>query len=142
MAQRQSPVKLTPKQQALRDLDEARVLLGTHVHLASEAWNPRELLRQSVQKHLWAWAAAAGVGGLLLWRTLMPAKRGKFDRDISGASDRKNGFTALLMRPVLGMARQTALKYGTQFLQTYLTNHFSNHAGSPAPVTEAPSAHV
>jgi|JI6StandDraft_1071083.scaffolds.fasta_scaffold04336_7 hypothetical protein len=141
MAQRH-PIKLTPKQQALRDLDEARTLLGTHVHLASEAWNPRELLRQSVQNHLWAWAAAAGVGGLVLWRVLMPAKRGKFDRDISGGSDRKNGFIASLLQPMLGMARVAALKYGTQFLQSYLTNQFSKHAGPTAPVTDEPPAHV
>lgn len=142
MAQRQpSPVRLTPKQQALRDLEEARQLLGTHVHLASEAWNPKELLRQSVQQHTWAWIAAAGVGGLILWRTLMPSRRGKFDRDISGASDRKNGFLALLMQPVLGMARQTALKYCTQFLQSYLTNHFSHSAGT-SPVTDDLPPHV
>ncbi len=141
MAQRQHPVKLTAKQQALRDLDEARTLLGTHVHLASEAWNPRELLRQSVQKHVWIWVAAAGAGGLLLWRVLMPSRRGKFDRDISHASDKKIGITALLMQPLLAMARQAALKHGSQFLQTYLTNQFSKHAGSPH-VTDDPSAHV
>jgi hypothetical protein len=141
MAQRH-PTKLTPKQQALRDLDEARTLLGTHVHLASEAWNPRELLRQSMKQHVWAWAAAAGVGGLMLWRMLMPAKRGKFDRDISGGSDRKNGFIALLLQPVLGMAKGAALKYGTQFLQSYLTQPFSKHAGHSASVTEDPPAHV
>jgi len=134
--------QLTPKQQALRDLDEARTLLGTHVQLATEEWNPRVLLRQSVQKHLWAWAAAAGVGGLVLWRVLMPAKPRKFDRDISGGSDRKNGFIALLLQPVLGMARVAAMKYGTQFLQSYLTNQFSKHAGPSAPVTDDPSAHV
>ncbi|GEP46443.1 hypothetical protein [Brevifollis gellanilyticus] len=141
MAQRQLPLKLTPKQQALRDLDEARALLGTHVHLASEAWNPKELLRQSVQKHAWAWMAAAGVGGLLLLRTLMPARRGKIDRDISVASGTKIGFMALLMQPVLAMARQAAFKHGSQFLQSYLTNQFSKHAGSPQ-VTDDPSAHV
>ncbi|MES2595259.1 MAG: hypothetical protein V4662_07985 [Verrucomicrobiota bacterium] len=141
MAQRQLPIKPTPKQQALRDLDEARSLLGTHVHLASEEWNPKKLLRQSVQKHPWAWMAAAGVGGLLLLRAIMPARRGKIDRDISVASGTKIGFMALLMQPVLAMARQAAFKHGSQFLQSYLTNHFSKHAGSPQ-VTDEPSAHV
>lgn len=142
MAQRHQPVKLTPKQQALRDLDDARVLLGTHVHLASEAWNPRELLRQSVQKHAWTWVVAAGAGGLLLWRLIMPARRGKIDRDISTASGTKIGFMALLLQPVLAMARQAALKHGSQFLQSYLTNHFAKHAGPEPHVTDDPSAHV
>jgi hypothetical protein len=142
MAQRHTPVKLTPKQQALRDLDEARALLGVHVHLASEEWNPRVLLRHSVQNHLWAWVTAAGVGGLLLWRVLMPSPRGKFDRDISGASDTKKGFMALLTLPLLGMVRQVAVKYGTQFLQSYLTNQFSQHAAPKASVPDDHSAHV
>lgn len=142
MAQRHSPVKLTPKQLALRDLDDARQQLGVHIHLATEEWNPRVILRQSIQKHLWAWAAAAGIGGLMLWRVLVPSARGKFDRDISGASDRKKGFMALLTVPLLGMARQAAVKYGTQFLQTYLTNQFPQHAAPKSSVTADHSAHV
>ena len=142
MAQRQQSVKLTPKQQALRDLDEARALLGTHVHLASEAWNPKKLLQQSVQKHAWTWVAAAGVGGLLLWRLIVPARRVKIDRDISTASGTKIGIMALLMQPVLAMARQAAFKHGSQFLQSYLTNHFSKHAGPAPHVTDDPTAHV
>jgi hypothetical protein len=142
MAQRHPPVKLTPKQQALRDLDEARAQLGVHIHLASEEWNPRLLLRQSMQKHLWAWAAAAGVGGLLLWRVILPPRSRKNDRDISGASDTKKGFMALLTLPLLGMARQAAMKYGTQFLQSYLTNKFSQHAAPKGNVTADHSDHV
>lgn len=143
MARRQSsPPKLTPKQQALHDLDEARHLLGAHVQLASKAWNPRVLLRQSVQKHVWAWAAAAGVGGILLLKLVLPARRGKIDRDIPGASDRKNGFMALLLAPLAGLARQSALKYGSQFLQNYLTQQFSKHVDTVNPTSEDPPAHV
>ncbi len=141
MAQRNTAPKLTPKQQALKDLDEARTLLGVHVHLASEEWNPRQLVRQSLQKHLWAWVSAAGVGGLILWRVLMPSRSTKFGRDISDTSAKKSGLIALLMTPMLGMARQAALKYGTSFLQTYLQNHLSRHEGSPSPVRE-PTSHV
>ena len=142
MAQRHPPVKMTPKQQALRDLDEARGQLGVHIHLASEEWNPRVILRQSVQNHLWAWVAAAGIGGLVLWRVLVPSGRGKNDRDISGASDTKKGFMALLTLPLLGMVRQTAIKYGTQFLQSYLTNQFSQNAATQSGATDDHSAHV
>ena len=134
--------KLSPKEQALRDLDEARTQLGAHVQLASEALNPRELLRHSLQKHAWAWALAACVGGTLVWKLASPSRRRKFDRDISGASDKKNGFIALLMQPVLGMARQAALKYGSQFLQTYLTTQFSHPAATSTTAPDASQDHV
>ena len=141
MAQRNTAPKLTPKQQALKDLDEARLLLGAHVQLASEAWNPRKLVQESVQNHLWTWLSAAGISGLILWRVLIPARPAKFGRDISEASAKKSGLIALLMSPMLGMARQAALKYGTSFLQTYLQNHLSRHEGPHAPVRE-PHSHV
>lgn len=139
MAERNSTHKLTPKQLALKDLEESRALLGAHMHLASEAWNPRVLVQQSMQKHLWAWISAAGIGGLILWRVLSPSPRAKFGRDISDASAKKSGLIALLMQPMLGMARQAALKYGSSFLQTYLQNHLSRHEGSPTPVRESTS---
>ena len=141
MAEPNSPHKLTPKQLVLQDLDEARSLLGVHVHLASEAWNPKALVQQSLQNHLWAWVSAAGIGGLMLWRLLGPSPRRKFGRDISDASATKSGLIALLMQPMLGMARQAALKYGSSFLQTYLQNHLSRHEGPPTPVRE-PTSHV
>ena len=141
MAERNSTHKLTPKQLALKDLDDARSLLGVHVHLASEAWNPRTLVQQSMQKHLWAWISAAGIGGLILWRALLPSPHRKIGRDISDASAKKSGLIALLMQPMLGMARQAALKYGSSFLQTYLHNHLSRHEGPPTPVRE-PTSHV
>lgn len=141
MAERNSPKKLTPKQLALQDLDEARSLLGVHVQLASEAWNPKALVQQSLQNHLWAWVSAAGIGGLMLWRLIGPSPRRKFGRDISDASATKSGLIALLMQPMLGMARQAAFKYGSSFLQTYLQNHLSRHEGPPTPVRE-PTSHV
>ena len=141
MAKLNTTPKLTPKQQALKDLEQARALLGVHVHLASEAWNPRELMRQSLQKHLWAWVSAAGVGGLLLWRILMPSLQSKIGRDFSGASAKKSGFIALLMTPMLDIARQAALKFGTSFIQSYLQNHLSQHEGPHTPVRE-PNSHV
>jgi hypothetical protein len=44
--------------------------------------------------------------------------------------------------PLLGMVRQAAVKYGTQFLQSYLTNQFSQHAAPKASVPDDHSAHV
>jgi len=141
MAQQNTTSKLTPKQMALKDLEEARSLLGVHVLLASEALNPRKIVRESMQKHLWAWLSAAGVGGFILWRAFTPARQTKFGRDISDASAKKSALITLLMQPMLGMARQAAIKYGSSFLQSYLLNHLSRHEGHHVPVRE-PTSHV
>jgi hypothetical protein len=141
MAERISTHPMTPKQLALKNLEESRSLLGEHFQLATEAWNPRTLVQQSMQKHLWAWVSAAGIGGLILWRVLLPAPGRKIGRDILDASAKKSGLIALLMQPMLGMARQAALKYGSSFLQTYLQNHLSRHEGPPTPVRDL-NSHV
>jgi len=83
-----------------------------------------------MQNHLWAWAAGAGVAGLFLLRALLPARRGKFGRDNFDASAKKGGLIALILTPVLAMARQAALKYGTHLLQTQLRNHISRPEGT------------
>ncbi|MCA1964292.1 MAG: hypothetical protein LDL31_10140 [Prosthecobacter sp.] len=95
-----------------------------------------------MHSHPWLWTAAAAVGGLLMLRLLLPSRQGKFGRDIDDASDRKNGLIALLLAPMAGLARQAALKYGSQFLQTYLTQHFSKQADAASPAPEDPPAHV
>ena len=49
---------------------------------------------------------------------------------------------ALLFAPMAGLARQAALKYGSQFLQTYLTQQLSKHVAPMPPTSEDPPAHV
>lgn len=120
---------MTPKQQALKDLDHARTLLASHVHLASEEYSPKAIAQRSWKEHPWIWIGTAAVTGLLLVRNLMPSPKAKFERDNFGASATKGGLIALILSPMLGMVRQAAWKYGSQFLQTYLTQHFSRHEG-------------
>jgi len=120
---------MTPKQQALKDLDRARSLLSSHLQLATEELNPKVIVSRSLREHPWIWAGAAGIAGLFLVRGLMPGRGGKFERDNFGASATKGGLIALILSPVLGMVRQEAWKYGSRFLQTYLTQHFSQHEG-------------
>lgn len=120
---------MTPKQQALRDLDSARAALSSHLHLASEELNPKVIVSRSLRAHPWIWAGAAAIGGLLLVRGLMPSPRPKFERDNVGTSATKSGLIALILAPMLGMVRQTAWKYGSQYLQSYLTQHFSQREG-------------
>ncbi len=120
---------LTAKEQALKDLDVARALLGNHLHLATEELNPRVILRRSLREHTWVWIAGAGIGGLLLVRSLLPSRAPKFGRDNFDASATKSGLIALILSPMLVMARQAAVKYGTEFLQSYLTQHLSRPEG-------------
>lgn len=120
---------MTPKQQAIKNLDQARALITSHLELAREELNPRVIVTNSVRKHPWAWVAGAAVAGLLLVRGLMPEKGAKIERDNFGASAKKGGLIALILSPLLAMARQTAWKYGSQYLQTYLTQQISRHEG-------------
>jgi hypothetical protein len=120
---------MTAKQQAIKDLERARTLLGAHLHLATEDLNPKVIITRSVREHPWIWVGAAALGGLLLVRSLMPSSHRKIERDNLGTSATKGGLIALILSPVLGMVRQEAWKYGRQFLQTYLTQHLSQHEG-------------
>ncbi|MEN3943871.1 hypothetical protein WJU23_21395 [Prosthecobacter sp. SYSU 5D2] len=120
---------MTPKQKVLNDLALARTQLGAHLQLASEELNPKAVFLRSVRKHPWVWIGAASLSGLFLVRSLMPARAGKFERDNLTASATKSGLIALILSPMLAMAKQTAWKYGSQYLQSYLTEHFSRHEG-------------
>jgi hypothetical protein len=129
MDQRPSQLRLTPKQQAIQDLEKARFALARHVQAASTDWNPRALAHRSIQKHRWAWIAGAAAGGLLLVRALMPRAPRKFERDNFGASATKSGLIALILTSMIGMVRQAALKHATQYLKGYLHQYLSRHEG-------------
>jgi hypothetical protein len=120
---------MTPKQQALKDLDRARSLLASHLHLAGEEFNPKSMVVRAVRKNPWPWTGAAALGGLLLVRYLLPPRGVKFERDNLDASAKKGGLIALILSPLLVMAKQSAWKYGSQYLQSYLTQHFSRYEG-------------
>ena len=120
---------MTAKQQALLDLARARKDLGDHLHLASQELNPRAIFMDSVRKHPWIWLGAASFAGLLAVRAVLPARGGKIERDNLTTSAKKSGLIALILTPMIAMARQSAWKYGSQYLQSYLTQHFSRHEG-------------
>ena len=127
---RQSPqLRLTPKQQAIRELEIARQALGVHIHAAATDWSPTKVVQRSFEKHRWAWMTGAGIGGLILIRFLMPRPRLKIERDNSGASATKSGLIALILTSVFGMVRQVALKHATQYFTGYLQQHLSRHEG-------------
>jgi hypothetical protein len=120
---------MTQKNKIIQDLALARAELGAHLQSASEELNPKAVITRSVSQHPWIWIGAASVSGLLLVRIIMPARRGKIERDNSTASATKSGLIALILSSVLAMVKQNAWKYGSRYLQTYLTEHFSRHEG-------------
>lgn len=134
MDRRPNSIRLTPKQQAVQDLDTARQALGQHLQAVTTEWNPRTMVQRSFQAHRWAWISAAGIGGLILVRFLMARPAAKFERDNSATSATKSGLIALILSSVFAMVRQHALKFATQYVQGYLHQYLSRHEG------ERPSA--
>jgi hypothetical protein len=120
--------RLTPKQQALRDLEEARGSLAYHASHAAEEWSPKALITRSVEKHRALWIGAASVAGLAVLKAVWPS-RGAAQRhagSLSGAQ--RSGLFALLLSPLLGLARKSLLNYGTQIFETYLRQKISPNA--------------
>lgn len=128
MAQPQHQLRLTPKQQAIHDLELARNILGEELSLAAVELSPRLMVQRSLKEHRWAWIGGAGVAGLVLVRLLMPTRR-KFERDNSAPSATKSGLIALILASMLGMVRRAALNYATQHAKSYLHQYLSRHEG-------------
>jgi hypothetical protein len=122
---------LTPKQQAIADLEAARAGLRPHWQALTAAAHPKALVRRSVLQHPAAWAAGSLVAGFLAIRWLLPLKDRKNGRDTPVKSAKTGSLLALLASPLVGMARKAVLTYLTQNLQSYLRNHSS--AKNPPP---------
>jgi hypothetical protein len=60
------------KRAAALALDDSRTALGRELTRVRSEWNPRELVRQSVEKHKMALVATAAVVGFVAVRLLMP----------------------------------------------------------------------
>lgn len=117
---RQQQERLTPKQQALRDLEDARASLAHHAVHAMEEWSPQALITRSVQKHRGLWIGAATIAGAAFLKWLWPtgSSHSRQDHPVSGA--RYGGWLALLLSPLAALVRKSVLNYGTQWFETYL----------------------
>jgi hypothetical protein len=129
MAEPQRRLRLTPKEQALQNLETARAALGEHLYQAAAEFNPRTMVRQSMEQHRWGWIAGAAIAGLLLVRLVLPRRR-KFERDNAAASATKGGLIALILAPMLGMVRRAALTYATNYAKNQLRQYLSRHEGT------------
>jgi len=116
-----SPRKtLSPKQQAIADLEWARSQIGAQWVTVSQQASPSHLLQQSIKKHRPWWIGGAVVAGFLGIRALLPTAKNKNRRDTKAESVKTGGLIALIASPVLGMARKAALSWLTTQFQLYL----------------------
>src|SRR5689334_2411993 len=112
--------RLTPKQQALRDLEDARASLAYHAAHAVEEWSPKAILTRSVEKHRALWIGAAAVAGLAVLKAVWPSHGARHHHEGSLSGAQRSGLFALLLSPLLGLARKSVMSYGTQLFETYL----------------------
>lgn len=129
---RQQQGQLTPKQQALRDLEDARVSLAHHATLAAAEWNPRAMVTRSFEKHRALWLGGAALAGLVLMRVAWPSTRS----DSGGSSNRSasRAWLPFLLSPVIGLVRKNALGYASRLIESYL---HQRQVSPNAPDTEA-----
>ena len=122
---RQQQEQLTPKQQALRDLEDARASLAHHASHAVEEWSPKALITRSVEKHRALWIGAAAVAGLAVLKAVWPSRGTARHPEGSFSSAQRSGLFALLLSPLLGLARKSLMSYGTQLFESYLRQKIS-----------------
>ncbi|MGV3661201.1 MAG: hypothetical protein ACO1TE_13525 [Prosthecobacter sp.] len=132
---RQQQAQLTPKQQALQDLEVARAALAHHAALAAKDWNPKAMISHSIERHRMLWIGGAALAGLAAVRLFFFSGGGaNYRRDNLGPSAKKSGLLALLLTPLLAYGRKAALNYGAQIFQSYLHQKVSPNARPPGRV--------
>lgn len=120
--------RLTPKQQALRDLEHARASLAHHAVHAAEEWSPKAILTRSVEKHRALWIGGAAVAGLAVLKAVWPTRGTHTQHEPSLSGAQRSGLFALLLSPLLGLARKSLMNYGSQMFQSYLQQKISPNA--------------
>lgn len=113
--------EVTPKQQALLDLEDVRAALARHASLAVEEWSPRAVLTRSFEKHAVLWISGAAVAGLILVRVVRTPPMAR--EDISSSPTRNRSLLTLLLGPLYALVRKSAAGYASQWFQSYLQRH-------------------
>ena len=120
--------RLTPKQQALRDLELARHDLARETGLVAEEWSPRAVLTRSFERYRMLWIAGGVVAGLAAIKLLMPSGSSRdedsFDEDENDrpvpSRSLSSGLLGLVAGPLINMGRKAVTSYGMQFVQSWL----------------------
>lgn len=116
---------LTPKQQALHDLEEARGALAHHAGHVAEEWNPKAIVTRSVQKHRAVWLGAAVIAGAAVLKLVWPSGGAGHRHEPYLSESKSRGLLALLLSPLIGLARKSIMHYGTQWVENYLQSKVS-----------------
>lgn len=122
---RQQQKPLTLKQQAVRDLEDARASLANHATLAADEWSPRAVVARSMERHRALWIGGAALAGLVLMKLVWPAGNANIKRDNIIADAKNRGLFALLLSPLVALGRKTVLSYGAQLFETFLRQKVS-----------------
>jgi len=128
MARQESAAEI--KQRLVAQLREAREAVSREAQSTQEQYQPTAIAARSFQNHKTAWVIGGAVAGLVAIRLLLPAKNRS---DISGKTAKKRGFSGLLGGLVWTLARQTALNYAKEHLQTHFKDSFSSYFDRPGP---------
>ncbi len=126
---RQQQEQLSPKLQAVRDLEAARAALSQYATLAIKEWSPQEIVTRSIEKHRALWLGGAALAGLALIKWVWPANETNHGRDNSHVTAKNRGLIALLLSPLLALGRKTLINYGAQVFESFVHQQVS--ANSP-----------
>lgn len=133
--------RLTPKQQALRDLELARHELARETGLVAEEWSPRAVMARSFERYRYIWIAGGVVAGLSAIKLLMPSGSSRdADEDDDLEIERpqpsrglSSGLLGLLAGPLISMGRKAVTNYGMQFVQNWLQAKAAKTADDSQP---------
>jgi len=128
MARQESTAEI--KKRLVQQLSESRLALSRETQNAKAQYQPTAIAARSFQNHKTAWIIGGAVAGLLAIRVLFPAKNRS---DISGKTAKKRAFSGLLGGLVWTLARQTALNYAKDHLQSHFKDSFASYFDRPGP---------
>lgn len=116
------------KQQAIVDLERARLSLARHTEQASADLSPAAMMQRSFKKHRIAWIVGATAAGAVALRFVLSPSPSKNERDNFGKSGTKGRLFRMLSGPLLMVGRKAAFDYATQ----YFKNHFKQTSQASA----------
>lgn len=106
------------KRAAALALDDSRLALGRELTRVRTEWNPRELVKHSLEKHKVALMATAAVAGFIAVKLLMPrdpgrAKSRSWTGRLLGVAS--TAFLPLLRNPIVDYAKSHFASYLEKF---------------------------
>lgn len=108
------------KARLLAELDAAREEISRQTHALGQRAQPVALLKNSLHRHAPYWAAGAAIAGFAAVRVFFPSSSRKNRRDSVGKTAKTGKILALIVTPLLGMARKAVLSYAARQFQLFM----------------------